>query len=108
MKITTLAIWITHNTRLEMPSTELNMHSCVGNGGFAACRLQTVITAQLADTSVPESRLYPHAGNLSYLNGSQVPQQLCVASPVLAKHSPNLVDFCTSNMLMSIIHFNTF
>lgn len=84
------------------------MHSCVGNGGFAVCRLKTVIAARLADTSVPESRLYPHAGNLSYLNESQVPQQLRVANPVLVKHSPNLADFCTSNTSMSILHFNTF
>lgn len=93
IKITTLVIWITSNARLEMPSIELNMHSCVGNGGFAACRLQTVITVWLADTSVPESRLYPHAETPSYPHGSQAPQQLPAAGPVLVKHSPNLADF---------------
>lgn len=109
IKITTLAIWITSNTRVEMPSIELNMHSCVGNGGFAARRLQTVITAWLADTSVPESRLSPHAEKNSYPKRSRVPHQLLAAGPVLVKHSPDLADLAQgSNVLTSILPFNTF
>lgn len=39
IKITTLAIWITSNTRGEMPSIEFNMRSCVGSEGV--CSPQT-------------------------------------------------------------------
>lgn len=95
IKITTLANWITSNSRLAMPSIELNMHSCAGNGGFAASQLQTVITAWLADTNVLESHFSPHTENHSYPNRSQEPQQLLAAVPVLVKHSSNLAECST-------------
>lgn len=103
IKITTLAIWITSNSRPAMPSLELNMHSCVGNGGFAASRLQTVITAWLADTNVLESRLSAHTENRSYPKSPTAPG--CWSSPRWTFTRPGRP---RTNVLMSILAFNTF